>query len=62
MIAVTPGEDKASLRVETPDGAYTLTTDRLVVADGAQPDPHHAPGWISTARSSWTASSSPTWS
>ena len=36
VIAVTPGEDKASLRVETPDGAYTLTTDWLVVADGAR--------------------------
>jgi 3-(3-hydroxy-phenyl)propionate hydroxylase len=36
VIAVTPGEDAASLRVETPDGAYTLTTDWLVVADGAR--------------------------
>jgi 3-(3-hydroxy-phenyl)propionate hydroxylase len=31
----TPG-DGATLRVETPDGAYTLTTDWLVVADGAR--------------------------
>ena len=36
VIAVTPGEAKATLRVETPDGAYTLTTDWLVVADGAR--------------------------
>ncbi len=36
VIAVTPGEDQASLRVETPDGTYTLTTDWLVVADGAR--------------------------
>ena len=36
VVAVTPGEDKVSLRVETPDGAYTLTTDWLVVADGAR--------------------------
>ncbi|PKO55827.1 MAG: FAD-dependent oxidoreductase [Betaproteobacteria bacterium HGW-Betaproteobacteria-21] len=36
VIAVTPREDKATLRVETPDGAYTLSTDWLVVADGAR--------------------------
>ena len=36
VIAVTPGDDKVTLRVETPDGAYTLTTDWLVVADGAR--------------------------
>lgn len=36
VIAVTPGSDQASLRVETPDGAYTLTTAWLVVADGAR--------------------------
>lgn len=36
VIAVTPDEDGVSLRVETPDGAYTLTTDWLVVADGAR--------------------------
>ncbi len=36
VIAVTPGEGGVGLRVETPDGAYTLTTDWLVVADGAR--------------------------
>ena len=36
VIAVTPGDDKVTLRVETPDGAYTLTADWLVVADGAR--------------------------
>lgn len=36
VIAVTPGEQQVSLRVETPDGAYGLTTDWLVVADGAR--------------------------
>lgn len=36
VIAVTQEGDKASLRVETPDGAYTVTTDWLVVADGAR--------------------------
>lgn len=36
VIAVTPGEERASLRVETPDGAYALSTDWLIVADGAR--------------------------
>lgn len=36
VIAVTPGERQVTLRVETPDGAYTLSTDWLVVADGAR--------------------------
>ena len=36
VIAVTPGDDKVTLRVETPAGAYTLTADWLVVADGAR--------------------------
>ncbi|MBR0564918.1 FAD-dependent oxidoreductase [Azoarcus sp. L1K30] len=36
VIAVTPDREKATLRVETPDGAYTVTTDWLVVADGAR--------------------------
>jgi 2-polyprenyl-6-methoxyphenol hydroxylase-like FAD-dependent oxidoreductase len=36
VIAVTPGADAADLRVETPDGAYSLSTDWLVVADGAR--------------------------
>ena len=44
VIAVAPGEDRASLRVETPDGAYTLTTDWLVVADGARSPIRHMLG------------------
>ncbi|WP_367065447.1 FAD-dependent oxidoreductase [Oryzisolibacter sp. LB2S] len=36
VIAVEQDAEKATLRVETPDGAYTLTTDWLVVADGAR--------------------------
>lgn len=36
VIALTQDAGKASLRVETPDGAYTLSTDWLVVADGAR--------------------------
>jgi len=36
VIAVTPGDTGATLRVETPDGAYTLSTDWLIVADGAR--------------------------
>lgn len=36
VIAVTPEGEQVMLRVETPDGAYTLTTDWLVVADGAR--------------------------
>ncbi len=36
VIAVTPEEEKATLRVETPAGAYGLSTDWLVVADGAR--------------------------
>ncbi|MBL8445036.1 MAG: FAD-dependent oxidoreductase [Zoogloeaceae bacterium] len=36
VIGVTQGEHVATLRVETPDGACTLTTDWLVVADGAR--------------------------
>ena len=36
VIGVTPGDDRATLRIETPDGAYTLSTDWLVVADGAR--------------------------
>lgn len=36
VIAVTPGQDKAALRVETPEGAYTLSADWLIVADGAR--------------------------
>lgn len=36
VTAVTPGTDRVTLQVETPDGHYTLTTDWLVVADGAR--------------------------
>ena len=36
VIAVTPTDDRVTVRVETPEGAYTLTTDWLVVADGAR--------------------------
>ena len=36
VIAVTQDESRATLRVETPDGAYTLSTDWLVAADGAR--------------------------
>ncbi|WP_332672584.1 FAD-dependent oxidoreductase [Aromatoleum sp.] len=44
VIAVTRGDDRATLRVETPDGAYTLTTDWLVVADGARSPIRHMLG------------------
>ena len=36
VIGVTPDKSKATVRVETPDGAYTLSTDWLIVADGAR--------------------------
>ncbi|MDO5624714.1 MAG: FAD-dependent oxidoreductase [Pseudomonadota bacterium] len=36
VIDVTPAADQVTLRVETPDGAYTLTCDWLIVADGAR--------------------------
>ena len=36
VTAVTPGADRVTLQVDTPDGPYTLTTDWLVVADGAR--------------------------
>ena len=36
VISVTPGDDKVTVRVETPDGSYALTTYWLVVADGAR--------------------------
>lgn len=36
VIAVTPGEKQVALQVETPEGVYALTTDWLVVADGAR--------------------------
>lgn len=44
VIAVAQDGDKATLRVETPDGAYTLTTDWLVVADGARSPIRHMMG------------------
>ncbi|MCK9986633.1 MAG: 3-(3-hydroxy-phenyl)propionate hydroxylase [Azoarcus sp.] len=36
VIGVTPDAEQATLRVETPDGAYTLSADWLIVADGAR--------------------------
>ena len=36
VISVVPGDDRVTVRVETPDGPYSLTTDWLVVADGAR--------------------------
>ncbi|HPZ56628.1 MAG TPA: FAD-dependent oxidoreductase, partial [Ottowia sp.] len=36
VIAVTPEEEKATLRIETPGGAYGLSADWLIVADGAR--------------------------
>nr|WP_211166945.1 FAD-dependent oxidoreductase [Aromatoleum evansii] len=36
VIGVTPADDRATLRVETPDGAYTVRADWLIVADGAR--------------------------
>lgn len=44
VIAVAQDGDKATLRVETPDGAYTLTTDWLVAADGARSPIRHMMG------------------
>jgi 3-(3-hydroxy-phenyl)propionate hydroxylase len=41
---VTPHDDGASLRVETPDGAFSLDTDWLVVADGARSPIRHLLG------------------
>ena len=36
VISVVPGEDRVTLRIETPDGPYSLSTDWLIVADGAR--------------------------
>ena len=36
VTAVTPGADRVTLEVDTPDGPYSLSTDWLVVADGAR--------------------------
>ncbi len=35
VISVVPGQEQATVRVETPAGPYSLTTDWLIVADGA---------------------------
>jgi 3-(3-hydroxy-phenyl)propionate hydroxylase len=60
VISVVPGQEQATVRVETPAGPYSLTTDWLIVADGASRCAR-CWGWTSRARSSWTAFSSPTW-
>lgn len=44
VIAVTPGETVVALRVETPEGAYSLTCDWLIVADGARSPIRHMLG------------------
>jgi len=44
VISVNAVDDRAMLRVETPDGAYSLTTDWLVVADGARSPIRHMLG------------------
>jgi len=44
VIAVTDQGDRVSVRVETPDGAYTIDTDWLVVADGARSPIRHMMG------------------
>jgi len=36
VVALAPAGDGATLEVETPDGAYTLAADWLIVADGAR--------------------------
>ncbi len=36
VISVVPAGDKVTVRVETPDGPYSLTTDWLIAADGAR--------------------------
>ena len=36
VISVVPADEQVTVRVETPDGPYSLTTDWLVVADGAR--------------------------
>ena len=36
VISVVPTDKQVTVRVETPDGPYSLTTDWLVVADGAR--------------------------
>lgn len=44
VIAVTPGANQVALRVETPEGAYSLTCDWLIVADGARSPIRHMLG------------------
>jgi len=44
VIAVTPGEEQVALRIETPDGAYSLTCNWLIVADGARSPIRHMLG------------------
>ncbi|GLW60881.1 oxidoreductase [Hydrogenophilus thermoluteolus] len=44
VIAVTPSETVVALRVETPEGAYSLTCDWLIVADGARSPIRHMLG------------------
>ena len=44
VIAVTDHGDGVALRVETPDGAYSIDTDWLVVADGARSPIRHMMG------------------
>ncbi|MBT7645413.1 MAG: FAD-dependent oxidoreductase [Rhodospirillaceae bacterium] len=39
---VTPGDDHVALTVETPDGAYQLTCDWLIAADGVKSAVRHA--------------------
>ncbi|MBI1906022.1 MAG: FAD-dependent oxidoreductase [Rhodocyclales bacterium] len=44
VVSVDPNGDKVTLRVDTQDGAYTVTTDWLVVADGARSPIRHMLG------------------
>ncbi|KON81483.1 FAD-dependent oxidoreductase [Azoarcus sp. PA01] len=44
VIAVADEGDRVALRVETPDGAYSLDADWLVVADGARSPIRHMMG------------------
>ena len=36
VISVVPGDEQVTVRIETPDGPYSLTTDWLIAADGAR--------------------------
>ncbi len=44
VVSVTQGEKTVTLKVETPDGFYTVETDWLVVADGARSPIRHMMG------------------